>query len=83
MGHGKKENTIEALKCQNLECVIDADMQRKLAPPELTLDQLLNEEDVLESAADDAQVVVVDQHWGWWCVYTFMYFGHIISASQV
>jgi len=33
----KKENTEEALKCWNLECIIDAEQQGKDAPSELNV----------------------------------------------
>ena len=40
----KKENTEEALKCWNLERIIDAEQQGKDAPSELKFEDLLNEE---------------------------------------
>ncbi len=43
-GSWKKENTEEALKCWNLDHIIDAEQQRKDAPSELKLEDLLNEE---------------------------------------
>jgi hypothetical protein len=43
-GIWKKENTEEALKCWNLERIIDAEQQGKDAPSELKLEDLLNEE---------------------------------------
>jgi hypothetical protein len=43
-GSWKKENTEEALKCWNLEHIIDAEQQGKDAPSELTLKDILNEE---------------------------------------
>ncbi len=43
-GSWKKENTEEALKCWNLERIIDAEQQGKDAPSELKLEDLLNEE---------------------------------------
>ncbi len=43
-GSWKKENTEEALKCWNIERIIDAEQQGKDAPSELKLEDLLNEE---------------------------------------
>jgi hypothetical protein len=43
-GSWKKENTEEALKCWNLERIIDAEQQGKDAPSELNMEDLLNEE---------------------------------------
>ncbi len=43
-GSWKKENTEEALKCWNLERIIDAEQLGKDAPSELKLEDLLNEE---------------------------------------
>ncbi len=40
----KKESTEEALKCWNLEHIIDAEQQGKDTPSELKMDDLLNEE---------------------------------------
>jgi hypothetical protein len=40
----KKESTEEALKCWNLEHIIDAEQQGKDAPSELKMEDLLNEE---------------------------------------
>jgi len=40
----KKESTEAALKCWNLERIIDAEQQRKDAPSELKMEDLLNEE---------------------------------------
>jgi hypothetical protein len=40
-GAWKEENTVEALKCWNSECIIDAEMFGK--PPEMALDQLVQE----------------------------------------
>ena len=43
-GAWKKENTVEAVKCWNLErMMLDADLLGKPMPSELTLDDLLNE----------------------------------------
>ena len=43
-GSWKKENTEEALKCWNLERIIDAEQQGKDAPSELNMEDLLNKE---------------------------------------
>jgi len=43
-GSWKKESTEEALKCWNLEGIIDAEQQGKDALSELKMDDLLNEE---------------------------------------
>ena len=42
-GAWKKENTVEAVKCWNLERMLDAELLGKPKPSELTLDDLLNE----------------------------------------
>ena len=44
----KKENTKEALKCWNLERIIDAKSMGVAAPVALTLNDLLNEEETKE-----------------------------------
>ena len=64
-GAWKKENTIEALKCWNLERVLDAELQRVSAPPPLTLDELVGEEGGASappsgSNAADCDVEVLD-----------------------
>ncbi len=43
-GSWKKESTEEVLKCWNLECIIDVEQQRKDAPSELKMEDLLNVE---------------------------------------
>ncbi len=43
-GIWKKESTEEALKCWNLERIIDGEQQGKDAPSELKMEDLLNEE---------------------------------------
>ena len=43
-GVWKKENTVEVLKCWNLERVLDAELQHEPAPLALTLDELVREE---------------------------------------
>ncbi len=54
----KKENTEEALKCGNLECIIDAEQQGKDASSELKLEDPLNEEAGREGEnAKDAEEV--------------------------
>jgi hypothetical protein len=42
LSDAKRENTEEALKCWNLEWIIDAEQQGKDAPSELKLEDLLN-----------------------------------------
>jgi hypothetical protein len=60
-GAWKKENTVEALKCWNLECIIDAEMLGKPPPTEMTLEQLVQEEDLANTSVDksDDDVIVV------------------------
>ena len=48
----KKENTEEALKCWNLERIIDAEQQGKDAPSELKMEDLLNEETGMEGDSE-------------------------------
>ena len=43
MGVWKKEHTEDALKCWNLELIIDADMLGEEDPSELTMENLLND----------------------------------------
>ncbi len=43
-GNWKKESTEEALKCWNLERIIDAEQQGEDAPSELKMEDLLNKE---------------------------------------
>ncbi len=43
-GSWKKKNTEEALKCWNLERIIDAEQQGKDAPSELTLEDIMKRE---------------------------------------
>ena len=50
-GAWKKENTEEALKCWNLERIIDADLMGDSQPLELTIDELVNEGEVDASAS--------------------------------
>ncbi|KAL7550978.1 hypothetical protein ACHAWF_017512 [Thalassiosira exigua] len=40
-GAWTEENTIAALKCLNLECILDAELQRAPALPDLSLEKLL------------------------------------------
>ena len=60
-----KENIdiAEALKCWNLERIIDAEMLGKPPPPELTLDELVQEENSAATSIgkgdDDAIVALV------------------------
>ena len=42
-GAWKKENTEEALKCWNLERIIDADLMGDGKPSQLTMNDLINE----------------------------------------
>ncbi len=50
-GAWKEKNTVEALKCWNLECIIDAEMFGKPPPTEMTLEQLVQEEDWANTSA--------------------------------
>ena len=60
----KKENTEEALKCWNLERIIDADLMGNSQSSELTMDELLNEGNAIASAPSNTnnvqEVVEVD-----------------------
>ncbi len=52
---------METLKCWNLERIIDAEMFRKHPPTEMTLEQLVQEEDLANTSVgecDDDAVVV-------------------------
>jgi hypothetical protein len=61
-GSWKKENTDEALKCWNLECIIDAEQQGKDVPSELTLKDILNEEVGMSSDnAKDGEGITVNK----------------------
>jgi hypothetical protein len=40
----KKENTVEAVKCWNLERILDAEQRGQPMPEELTMDDLVNED---------------------------------------
>ncbi len=60
-GAWKEENTLEALKCWNLERIIDAEMFGKPPPTEMTLEQLVQEEDLANTSvgkSDDDAIVV-------------------------
>ncbi len=59
----KKENTEEALKCWNLERIIDAGQQGKDAPSELKMEDFLNEETGMEgdSEKDAGDVTFINQ----------------------
>ena len=61
-GSWKKENTEEALKCWNLERIIDAEQQGKDAPSELTLEDILNEEGgrASDNAKDGEGITVIN-----------------------
>jgi hypothetical protein len=60
-GSWKKENTEDALKCWNLERIIDAEQQGKDAPSELLLEDILNEEGgrASDNAKDGEGITVV------------------------
>jgi hypothetical protein len=51
-GAWKEKNTVEALKHSNLECIIDAEMFGKPPPTEMTLEQLVQEEDLANTSID-------------------------------
>ena len=63
-GAWKKKNTVEALKCWNLERIIDAEMLGKPPPPELTLDELVQGENSAATSIgkgdDDDAIVALD-----------------------
>ena len=59
-GAWKKENTAEALKCWNLERIIDAEMLGKPPPPELTLEELVQEENSAATSIGNDAIVVLD-----------------------
>jgi hypothetical protein len=42
----KKENTVEAVKCWNLECIHDAEQHGQPMPEELTMNDLVNEDNM-------------------------------------
>ena len=50
-GAWKKENALEALKCWNLERVLDAELRRAPTPPALSLEELLGEGEGLENVS--------------------------------
>ncbi len=54
-GSWKKEATEEALKCWNLERLIDAEQQGKDAPSELKLEDLLNDKPIGPTARKSVQ----------------------------
>jgi hypothetical protein len=53
----KKENTVEAVKCWNLERILDAEQRRQPMPKELTMDDLVNE--TTQAALDDKHFIVI------------------------
>ena len=57
-GAWKKENTEEALKCWNLERILDADLMGEPAPTQLTMNDLLNKGAAASAAYKQAQEVV-------------------------
>ena len=59
-GAWKKENTEEALKCWNLERVLDPELQRMPTPPPLTLEQLVAEEATKQPASSNETEDEVD-----------------------
>ena len=65
-GAWKKENTEEALKCWNLERIIDADLMGDGKPSQLTMNDLINESvgttvvDACASSTNKQVVEVVD-----------------------
>jgi hypothetical protein len=54
-GAWKKENTVDALKCWNLERIIEAKIFGRSVPDELTMDEFINED-----ASSNSDVVVLD-----------------------
>jgi hypothetical protein len=42
----KKENTVEAVKCWSLECILDAEQHRQPMPEELTVDELVKKDNM-------------------------------------
>jgi hypothetical protein len=60
-GAWKEENIVEALKCWNSECIIDAEMFGKPPPTEMILEQLVQEEDSANTSvgkSDDDAIVL-------------------------
>jgi hypothetical protein len=43
-GAWKKENTVEAVTCWNLKCILDAEQLGQPMPEELTMDDLVRED---------------------------------------
>jgi hypothetical protein len=61
-GAQKKENEVEALRCWNLELIIDAEMLGKPTPTEMTLEQLVQQESSADTSigkSDDNDIVVL------------------------
>ena len=54
-GAWKKENTVDALKCWNLERIIEAKIFGRSVPDELTMGEFINED-----ASSNSDVVVLD-----------------------
>ena len=57
-GAWKKENTEEALKCWNLERILDADLMGEPAPTQLTMNDLLSEGAAASAAYKQVEEVV-------------------------
>ena len=59
-GSWKKENTVEALKCWNLERILEAESFGHAKPNALTMDQLISEtEDALASISIGQKVITI------------------------
>ena len=56
-GTWKKENTVEAVKCWNLERILDAEQHGQPMPKELTMDDLVNEDNL--AALNDQHFIVI------------------------
>ena len=56
-GVWKKENTKEALKCWNLEHILDAELSGKKKPEEWTLEYMINEEHGSPLSSDNVVIV--------------------------
>ena len=56
-GVWKKENTQKALKCQNLEHILDAELAGKKKLEECTMDDVINLEHGSPLCSDDVDIV--------------------------